>query len=80
MKLCSLLLIILLMILFCQINKENYTNMNTQIYERNKTNPNEPDSKQFYACRKEVESSPGYPFERYPNSNFRVKTNMVKAP
>jgi len=56
--------------------KEGYLN----IYERNKTNPNEPDSKQFYACRQEVESYPGYPFKRYPNSNFRVKTNMVKAP
>lgn len=62
------------------MTQENYTNMNTQIYERNKTNPNEPDSKQFYACRQEVESYPGYPFKRYPNSNFRVKTNMVKAP
>lgn len=80
MELFSLLLLIFLFLFFCHTNKENYTNMNTQIYERNKTNPNEPDSKQFYACRKEAEASPGYPFKRYPNSNFRVKTNMVKAP
>lgn len=71
---------LLLFLFFCHKSQENYTNINTQIYERNKTNPNEPDSKQFYACRQEVESSPGYPFKRFPNSNFRVKTNEVNAP
>lgn len=80
MKICTLLLFLLLLILFCQKTQENYTNINTQIYERNQPRKNKPDSKQFYSCRKEAEASPGYPFERYPNSNYRVKTNEVKTP
>jgi hypothetical protein len=75
-----LLLILVLFLFFCQKTQENYTNMNIQIYEKNQPKKDEPDSKQFYACRQEVESSPGYPFKRFPNSNFRVKTNEVNTP
>tara|TARA_B100001248_G_C27399026_1_gene468296 strand:- start:1549 stop:2172 length:624 start_codon:yes stop_codon:yes gene_type:complete len=78
----SYLLIILLFFLFifCHNKQENYKNMNIQTYEKNQPRKNKPDSKQFYACRQEVESSPGYPFERYPNSNYRIKLNEVNAP
>lgn len=76
-----LIIIFLFIFFFCHRNKENYTNLNKEIYENNRTNPNEPDSKQFYACRQErFKNSLNYPFERYPNSNFRVKENEVKAP
>lgn len=63
---------------FCQKTQENYTN--TQLYERNKPNPNEPDTKQFYACRQDLEKPSDYLFKGYPNSNFRVKENVIKAP
>jgi hypothetical protein len=72
----TLLFFFLVFLLFCQ-NKENYEN----IYESNKVLPNEPDDKQFYACRQErFQDSPNFPFERYPNSNYRVKVNQVKKP
>ena len=72
----TLLFFFLVFLLFCQ-NKENYEN----IYESNKVLPNEPDDKQFYACRQErFQDNPDFPFERYPNSNYRVKVNQVKKP
>ena len=72
----TLLFFFLVFLLFCQ-NKENYEN----IYESNKILPNEPDDKQFYACRQErFQDNPDFPFERYPNSNYRVKVNQVKKP
>jgi hypothetical protein len=72
----TLLFFFLVFLLFCQ-NKENYEN----IYESNKVLPNEPDDKQFYACRQEIfQDNPDFPFERYPNSNYRVKVNQVKKP
>jgi hypothetical protein len=72
----TLLFFFLVFLLFCQ-NRENYEN----IYESNKILPNEPDDKQFYACRQErFQDSPDFPFERYPNSNYRVKVNQVKKP
>jgi len=72
----TLLFFFLVFLLFCQ-NRENYENT----YESNKVLPNEPDDKQFYACRQErFQDNPDFPFERYPNSNYRVKTNQVKKP
>ena len=72
----TLLFFFLVFLLFCQ-NRENYENT----YESNKILPNEPDDKQFYACRQErFQDNPDFPFERYPNSNYRVKTNQVKKP
>ena len=75
-----LIILLFLLFLFCHNKQENYKNMNIQTYEKNQPRKNKPDSKQFYACRQEVESSPGYPFERYPNSNYRIKLNEVNAP
>jgi len=72
----TLLFFFLVFLLFCQ-NRENYENT----YESNKVLPNEPDDKQFYACRQErFQDNPDFPFERYPNSNYRVKANQVKKP
>ena len=75
-----LIILLFLLFLFCHNKQENYKNMNIQTYEKNQPRKNKPDSKQFYACRQEVESSPGYPFKRYPNSNYRIKLNEVNAP
>jgi hypothetical protein len=80
MKIHVLILIFCLLYIFCQNYTENYTNMNTQIYEMNAGVPNKPDDTQFYACRQEVESTLGYPFKRFPNSNYRVKRNQVSLP
>ena len=80
MKIHVLILLFCLLYIFCQNYTENYTNMNTQIYEMNAGVPDKPDDTQFYACRQEVESTPGYPFKRFPNSNYRVKRNQVSLP
>lgn len=80
MKIHILILSFLLLYIFCQNYTENYTNVKSQIYERNQSDPTKPDDKQFYACRQEVESTPGYPFKRFPNSNYRVKRNQVSLP
>ena len=56
---------------------ENYEN----IYESNKVLADQPDDKQFYACRQEkFTGDKDYPYEQYPNSNFRVITNQVSKP
>jgi hypothetical protein len=71
------ILLFFIFILFLCYTKENYEN----IYESNKVIPDKPDDKQFYACRHErFKDSPEFPFEKYPNSNYRVKTNQVSAP
>jgi len=71
-----LLLFFLALFLFCQ-NKENYEN----IYESNKVLSVEPDDKQFYACRQDKnQDNPEFPFQKYPNSNYRVKANQVSKP
>ena len=80
MKTYALILIFLLLYIFCQNTTENYINPSVQIYEKNLSNKNKPDDTQFYACRQEVETSPNYPFKRFPNSNYRVKTNQVSLP
>ena len=75
----TLLFFFLVVLLFCQ-NRENYENI-YDTYESNKVLPNEPDDKQFYACRQErFQDNSDFPFERYPNSNYRVKVNQVKKP
>ena len=46
---------------------ENYEN----IYESNKVLADQPDDKQFYACRHEkFTDDEDYPFEQYPNSTY----------
>ena len=50
-------------------------------YEPNKVLSDEPDDTQYYACRQEkLNDNPEFPFEKYPNSNYRVKKNSVKKP
>ena len=80
MKPQVLILLFFLLFIFCQNTTENYINPTTQIYERNLANKDKPDDTQFYGCRQEVETSPNYPFKRFPNSNYRVKTNQVSLP
>jgi len=59
---------------------ENYENI-YDVYEPNKVLPNEPDDKQFYACRQDKnQDNPAFPFKKYPNSNYRVKVNQVAKP
>jgi len=80
----GLILFLFLLFFFCQLTLddefmivENYEN----IYEVNETIPDEPDDKQFYPCRHEkFTDDSDYPFEEYPNSNYRVKVNQVKKP
>ena len=78
MKTYQLLFIFFIfVILLCNFNKENYEN----IYEKNEVLPDEPDDKQFYACRQQVfTEDEDYPFMQYPNSNYRVKQNQVRKP
>jgi len=65
-----------ILILFCN-QYENYEN----IYESNEVLSVEPDDKQFYACRQDkLSDNPEYPFQKYPNSNYRVKVNQVSKP
>ena len=67
---------ILFLLMFCS-SIENYEN----IYESNKILPNQPDDKQFYACRQEkITNDEDYPYQQYPNSNYRVLTNQVSKP
>ena len=67
---------ILFLFLICS-SIENYEN----IYESNEVLPDQPDDKQFYACRhEEFIEDEDYPFEKYPNSNYKVKTNQVSKP
>ena len=75
-KYTLLLFFFLALVLLCQ-NKENYEN----IYESNEVLPSGPDDKQFYACRQDkLSDNPEYPFQKYPNSNYRVKGNQVSKP
>ena len=74
-----LLLFFVIFLLSFSMNKtcENYEN----IYESNKVLSDQPDDKQFYACRHEKFSdNKDYPFEQYPNSNYHIKTNQVSKP
>jgi len=55
--------------------------LNIENYENNEVKPNEPDDKQFYACRHKIfTDNEDYPFEEYPNSNYHVATNSVRKP
>ena len=66
-------------LLLCLIfmNKEGFINT----YESNEVLSDEPDDVQYYACRQDVSSdNSDYPFQKYPNSNYRVKHNNVKKP
>ena len=69
---------LLLSIIFLYNNNyENYEN----IYESNEILSDKPDDKQFYACPHErFRMDDKYPFEEYPNSNYRVKENQVSKP
>ena len=68
--------ILLFLLIFCS-SIENYEN----IYESNQVLPDQPDDKQFYACRQEkFTDDEDYPFQQYPNSNYRVLTNQVSKP
>ena len=79
------LLFFLLIIILC-LNIENYEN----IYQKNDILSDEPDSRQFYACEEAASRSDewvdsrfqdnDYPFEKYPNSNYRIKPNSVSKP
>ena len=77
MKSSTLVLLFFLALVLFSPNKENYEN----IYESNEVLPSEPDDKQFYACRQDkLSDNPEYPFQKYPNSNYRVKGNQVSKP
>ena len=71
-------LLLFLVLLFSENRTcENYEN----IYESNQVLSDQPDDKQFYACRHEKFSdNKDYPFEQYPNSNYHIKTNQVSKP
>ena len=71
------LFLLLLLLISRDRTCENYEN----IYESNKVLADQPDDKQFYACRQEkFTGDKDYPYEQYPNSNFRVITNQVSKP
>jgi len=74
------IILLIVLILFCFFSVEGYIDINN-IYNSNEVDSKQPDSVQFYACRQDVfNSNPDYPFQKYPNSNYRVKNNIVKAP
>lgn len=75
-----LIIIVLILLVISFFHVEGYININ-DIYTSNEVDSNEPDSVQFYACRQDTfNSNSEYPFQKYPNSNYRVKRNMVNAP
>ena len=79
MKSYHFFIIIMIFLLFynSNINIENYINS----YQNNKTLSNEPDDKQFYFCsHSKFKNDIDYPFEEYPNSNYKVKINSIKKP
>jgi hypothetical protein len=50
-------------------------------YENNNIRSDRPDDKQYYACRsKQFTNNPDYPFQEYPDSNYRVVKNSVEKP
>ena len=64
-------------LVLCLLYKEGFVN----IYESNEVLSDEPDDKQFYACRQDkFNDNPEYPLQKYPNSNYRVKQNQVREP
>tara|TARA_Y100001970_G_scaffold279452_1_gene386835 strand:- start:1211 stop:1855 length:645 start_codon:yes stop_codon:yes gene_type:complete len=68
--------IFLFLLIICS-SIENYEN----IYESNQVLPDQPDDKQFYACRqKKFTNDEDYPYQQYPNSNYRVIKNQVSKP
>tara|TARA_B100001248_G_scaffold242665_1_gene210372 strand:- start:319 stop:927 length:609 start_codon:yes stop_codon:yes gene_type:complete len=65
------------LILYVIFNIEGFVNT----YEPNKVLSDEPDDIQYYACRQDISTgNPEYPFQKYPNSNYRVKRNNVDKP
>lgn len=69
-------LFLVIVLLFCN-NMENYEN----IYQKNDILPDEPDNKQFYACgHTKFKQDENYPFEKYPNSNYKINPNSIKKP
>lgn len=71
-----ILYLLILFIIILSYNSEGYIN---HIYDSNMIRSNGPDDTQYYACRQD-KFSPGYPFQKYPNSNYRIKKNMVGIP
>ena len=70
-------LIIILLFICYHSNIENYEN----IYQNNDILSDEPDDIQFYSCEHaKYEEDINYPFEKYPNSNYKLKRNSVKHP
>ena len=60
------------LLLFLMFFKEGFINN----YEPNEVLSDEPDDMRYYACRQDVSTdNPDYPFQKYPNSNYRVKYN-----
>ncbi len=54
---------------------------NIENYENNNVRSDRPDDKQYYACRsKKFTNDPDYPFQEYPDSNYRVVRNSVNKP
>ena len=77
MKQSSLFCFFLLCLFVVYYKKETFENF----YEKNNVLPDKPDDKQFYSCRHEkFNDDEEYPFEKYPNSNYKVKTNQVDLP
>lgn len=82
----SYLLIFFMLLLILVTNIEPYEN----IYQKNDVLSDQPDNKQFYACEEAASRSASwidsrfkdndYPFEKYPNSNYRIKSNSVSKP
>lgn len=69
--------ILFLFLLYCVLSIENFKNH----YEKNEVPPDKPDDVQFYSCRQDkFNDNPDYPFQKYPNSNYRIKKNKIKAP
>ena len=66
---------ILVLLLACY-NREPFVNT----YDPNEVSPDEPDSVQFYPCKVKNHDNRGYPFEEYPNSNYKIKENHVMNP
>jgi hypothetical protein len=71
------ILILIVIIFFMCLSISN----NVDNYENNKISEDKPDEKLFFSCShaRYAEDS-DYPFEEYPNSNYKIVKNSISEP
>lgn len=71
------IIVILVIIFFMYVCISN----NIDSYENNKISKDKPDDKLFFSCsHARYEDDSDYPFEEYPNSNYKIVRNSISDP